>query len=631
MAKRSLSEQLDEAVEAIMATPDSPLPRVDASLTALLRIAADLRDLPREDFKARLKNDLQTNGSTTGKVKSVPEGYHTATPCLVIRDAGRAIEFYKQAFGALELIRHADPNGTILHAEIQVGDSRIAIADEVQEWGNYSPQSLGGSPVIMSLYVDDVDALASRAIAGGAKMIFPIADQFYGDRCGRLADPFGHIWIVSTHVEDVSPEELQRRTQAWTPQQPAAEATAEAAVSSAPSAAERTEPSYTVEPYLPVRGAARLIDFLKQAFGAEETARDLLPDGTVVHAEVRIGDSLIGTGDSAELEPMPTAIHLYVPDADAVYQRALRAGATSIGEPTDQDYGDREAAVRDPFGNNWYIATHKGDLHIPEGLHAVTPYLHPHGAPQLIDFLKRAFEAEEVFRAQAPDGTVHHAKIRIGESIVEMGEAHGPYQPMPSVFHLYVNETDAAYRRALAAGGISLSEPANQPWGFRNAGVQDPGGNQWWINTPIENVAATDSAAASAPTAVVARSSEFHTVTPFLHVRDVSTAIDFLKEAFGAEVIAFDRGGDPPHDHADLRIGDSMVMMGEAIPGFEPTSSAFYLRVDDADVVYRRALKAGLTSMEAPQDKPWGDRMAHVKDTLGNSWFIAAHKKDLPH
>ncbi|MBI1817024.1 MAG: VOC family protein [Deltaproteobacteria bacterium] len=626
MAKRSLSEQLDEALEATMAAPDSPLPRVDASLAALLRIAADLRDLPREDFKARLKNDLQTSGSTPGKVKPVPEGYHTATPCLVIRDAARAIEFYKQAFGAMELTRHADPNGTILHAEIQVGDSRIAIADEVEEWGNYSPQSLGGSPVIMSLYVDDVDALADRAIAGGAKMIFPIADQFYGDRCGRLADPFGHIWIVSTHTEDVSPEEMQRRMQASTQQPPAAEA-----------GAEQAKPSYTVEPYFPVRGAARLIDFLQQAFGAEETSRDLRPDGTIAHAEVRIGDSLISTGDSAEIEPMPTAIHLYVPDTDAVYLRALRAGSTSMEEPADQDYGERSAGVRDPFGNHWYIATYMGAharagaTHIPQGLHVATPYLHPHGAPDLIDFLKRAFEAEEVFRAQGPDGTVHHAKIRIGESIVEMGEAHGPYQPMPSVFHLYVNETDAAYRRALAAGALSLSEPANQPWGFRNAGVQDPGGNQWWINTPIQKVTALESAAPSAPIAVAASPPEFRSVTPFLQVRDVSTAIDFLKEAFGAEVITFDRGGDPPHDHADLRIGDSMVMMGETIPGFEPTSAAFYLQVDDADVVYRRALKAGLTSMEAPQDKPWGDRMAHVKDALGNSWFIAAQKKDGQH
>jgi len=134
-------------------------------------------------------------------------------------------------------------------------------------------------------------------------------------------------------------------------------------------------------------------------------------------------------------------------------------------------------------------------------------------------------------------------------------------------------------------------------------------------------------AAPSALRAAEPSRQDFHAVTPFLLVRDVPTTLDFLKEAFGAEVIVFDRGGDPPHDHAELRIGDSMLMMGEATPGYESTSSAFYLRVDDADAAYQRALKAGLTSMEAPQDKPWGDRMAHVKDAVGNSWFIAAHGK----
>ena len=633
MAKRtSLAEQLNAAVEAMMANPDAPLTAADPRLTELLQIAADLRHLPTAEFKARLKADLQRTGAVTSKVNPVPEGYHTATPCLVIREAGHALEFYKKAFGATELVRHADPSGKIMHAEFQVGDSRIAIADEAPEWGNYSPQSLGGSPVIISLYVEDVDSLASQAIAAGAKIIFPIADQFYGDRGGRLADPFGHIWIVSTHKEDVSPEEMQRRAEAWTSEQekvvPPAEPTGES--------------SYSVEPYFPVRGAARLIDFLKHAFGAEETSRHTRPDGTVAHAEMQIGDSVFGIGDATDVQPAPTALHLYVEDTDAVYERALQAGATSIEKPADQDYGERGGGVKDPFGNNWYIATYTGakpgrPAYIPEGLHSVMPYLHPRGAPKLIDFLKRAFDAEESFRAQAPDGTVVHAKIRIGESVVEMGEAHGPYQPMPTVFHLYVDDTDAVYRRSLQAGAVSLSVPANQPWGYRNAGVQDPGGNQWWINAPSHvppiggaspsKEASMQDAAPSALRAAEPSRQDFHAVTPFLLVRDVPTTLDFLKEAFGAEVIVFDRGGDPPHDHAELRIGDSMLMMGEATPGYESTSSAFYLRVDDADAAYQRALKAGLTSMEAPQDKPWGDRMAHVKDAVGNSWFIAAHGK----
>jgi PhnB protein len=626
MARRGPSEELNEAVEAMMVDRDAPLPSVDPRLTELLRIAADLRDLPAENFRARLKADLQRAGRTTRIVSPIPPDHHSATPCLVVRDAPRAIEFYKRAFGATELMRLEDAGGKIVHAEIKIGDSPIALTDEVQEWGNYSPPSLGGSPVIIQVYVEDVDGLASQAVAAGATVIYPVADQFYGDRCGRLADPFGHIWIVATHQEDVMPDEMRRRAEAWMEQ----------AASPAPAAEGTPHLSYSVEPYLPVRGAARLIDFLKAAFGAEETARDTRPDGTITHATIRIGDSLIGTGDSALVKdtPMPTAIHLYVPDADAVYRQALRAGATSMHEPVDQDYGDREASVTDPFGNHWYIATHKADVaestaraaaHIPPGLHTINSYLHPRGAPQLIDFLTRAFGAQEAFRAQAPDGTVMHAKVRIGESVVEMGETHGPYLPMPAVYHLYVNDTDAAYQRARAAGAVSLSEPADQPWGYRNAGVQDPCGNQWWINAPIESrtpaAPASDALAAEVPTTVRA-------VTPFLLVANVRPMVEFLEAAFGAELKFFDRGGDPPHDHAELRIGDSMVMMGEVTPGHVPTTSAFYLNVADVDTAYARALRAGATSQQPPQDMPWGDRMAHVKDHLGNSWFIAGHKKD---
>jgi uncharacterized glyoxalase superfamily protein PhnB len=336
-----------------------------------------------------------------------------------------------------------------------------------------------------------------------------------------------------------------------------------------------------------------------------------------------------------ELQPAPTALHLYVPDADAIYARALRAGATSMQEPADQHYGDREAGVKDPFGNHWYIGTHQPEAkptraaaYIPEGLHSISSYLHPHGAPQLIDFLKRAFGAEEAFRAQAPDGTVVHAKIRIGASVVEMGEAHGPYQPMPTVYHLYVNDTDSAYGRAIAAGGISLSKPADQPWGYRSAGVRDPGGNQWWINAPVKaQRPEADSEKEETTMTTQATETSSHSVTPFLLVRDVRDTLDFLKDAFGADLVLLERGGDPPHDHAELRIGDTLVMMGEAISGFNPTTSAFYLNVAEVDAAYERALRAGATSQQSPTEMPWGHRMAHVKDRLGNSWFIAAHKK----
>jgi PhnB protein len=917
MAKRSPIDQLDVAVEAIVGDIDAPLPRVDSRLTALLKLAADLRDLPSESFKARLKAELisprpqppapsrsQRRAATpqarrskrplTSRVRPIPEGYHSATPCLVVKDGPTALDFYKKVFDATELTRLEGPGGQLMHAEFKIGDSRIALAGEEGDY-NLSPQTVGGTPVIVSLYVEDVDAVANRAIAAGAKMIFPVADQFYGDRSGRFADPFGHVWIVATHKEDVSQEEMRRRAETYSDQQigdnghekevdaavrplregfhtvtpglrvegthrmidflkrvfggeeifraaepggpihhaevrigdsivemgephgefgpmptslhlyvnnvdsvyrlaldagatsieePADQdygdrvagvkdpfgnnwyiATHRAEAAPLPAGLHNLTPhlhakgatklidflkkafgakevirvrgprrtiahakvkigdsvfgmgdahgpyqpmpggfhlfvddtdavykralragarsiykpmdqdygvreagvrdpfgnhwyiahpnkndspyvrepkagvsrekepplnpipasAYRAEPHLVVRSAAKLMDFLREAFGAEETSRDLTPEGTIAHLAARIGDSVITAGDAtSEYQPMPTALHLYVPDAEAVYRRALAAGATSTQEPTDQDYGDREAGVKDPFGNNWYVATHKGATYIPENLGSLTPYLHPKGADKLIDYLKRAFGAEEMFRAQPPGDVVHHAKIRIGESVVEMGEAHAPYGPMPTIFHLYVDHTDSAYRRAIEAGGISLSEPANRPWGMRNAGVQDPAGNQWWINQPLTKAKAEPENAAINIASIPAG---FHALTPFLTVPDVRRMIDFVKSAFDAEELSYGRGGDPPHDHAEVRIGDSIMMMGEPVGEFGASQASIYVYVADADAVYQRALKAGGVSVREPQNKPYGNREASVKDPFGNIWFVATRKK----
>jgi len=146
------------------------------------------------------------------QVKPIPEGYHSVTPYLCIKGAAAAIEFYKKAFGAKELVRMPAPGDKIGHAEIQIGDSHVMLADEFPEMGFLSPLSVGGSPVMMHLYVEDVDATANKAVAAGAKVTKPVADQFYGDRGGQLQDPFGHNWYVSTHKEDVSPEEVKERS-----------------------------------------------------------------------------------------------------------------------------------------------------------------------------------------------------------------------------------------------------------------------------------------------------------------------------------------------------------------------------------------------------------------------------------
>jgi PhnB protein len=147
----------------------------------------------------------------TSKVKPIPAGYHTATPYLVIKGAAKAIEFYKKAFDATEIMRMPAPGGKVGHAEIKIGDSNIMLADEFPEMDALSPQTVGGTSTSIMLYVEGVDAVVTRAVAAGAKLKEPVKNQFYGDRSGCITDPFGHRWIISTHVEDVAPEEMKKR------------------------------------------------------------------------------------------------------------------------------------------------------------------------------------------------------------------------------------------------------------------------------------------------------------------------------------------------------------------------------------------------------------------------------------
>lgn len=147
-------------------------------------------------------------------VKPIPEGYHSVTPYLIINGAVKALDFYKAAFGAVELFRMPAPNGRIGHAEMKIGDSPFMLADEMPEMKNFGPQSLGGTPVSILIYVKNVDEQFAAAVKAGATVTRPVKDQFYGDRSGTLTDPFGHVWTIATHIEDVPPDELMRRMEA---------------------------------------------------------------------------------------------------------------------------------------------------------------------------------------------------------------------------------------------------------------------------------------------------------------------------------------------------------------------------------------------------------------------------------
>jgi PhnB protein len=382
-------------------------------------------------------------------------------------------------------MRITGANEKILHACILIDGASIMLADEFPEVGFLSPQSLGGSPVKIHLDVADIDAVAKRGVSAGLKEVRPVQDQFYGARSGQFADPFGYTWILSMRTEEVTFVEMQQRYDALQAQ------AAESAVVKKDAVVNPIREGFrTVTPYLTVANVHEEIDFIKKVFGAEGQVYGLGSAGGF-HSEYKVGDSMLmigggGEGSTWKGVPAPASLHIYVEDVDVVYARALQAGATSLHPPQDQAYGERSAAIRDVAGNEWYPATHKGAHYIPEGLQNVMAYLHPRGAAKQIKFLKEALGAEELVRGESPDGVIHHAQVRIGNSIVEMGEAHEQWQPMPMHFMLYVDDVDTWYARAIRAeGAVALSEPTNQPYGDRIAAVKDPFDNTWYLTTHI--------------------------------------------------------------------------------------------------------------------------------------------------
>jgi PhnB protein len=475
MPKPSMFEQLDQAIQAMLSGVPAPSEAPEAGLIA---IARELLELPREGFKTSVKSELERKSSMA--TQAAP-ALQTAVARLRVKNAAAAIEFYTKAFGGKELSRF-EVHGEIPYAEMSFGNSVVSLGESSPELGYPGPETLGGSPVSINLNVEDVDSFLDRAVAAGAKIVMPVKDQFYGARTGQVADPFGYTWAITTLKEQLTVEEMHRRFEAME-REPAPKP---GGVSPVPKG------YHTITPYLVAENAAALIDFAKHTFGAQENVRSIGPAGGI-HAEIRLGDSMLmmgggGPGLTFRATALPTALHVYVEDVDAVHQRGLEAGGVTIQPPADQEYGERSSSLKDPAGNHWYIATAKGASYVPEGLRNVNVYLHPLRAEPVIGFLKKAFGAVELEKYATPDGVIPHARVRIGDSVLELGEAHGPYQPMPTMFYLYVPDVDALYERAINAGAISMSAPADQSYGDRSAGVKDAFGNQWYIATHFKDV-----------------------------------------------------------------------------------------------------------------------------------------------
>lgn len=298
-------------------------------------------------------------------VQARPEGYFSLTPGLTVPKIDEAIAFYEKALGAQKIMALNGPDGSIMHAEIKIGDSALMLGPENPEWGTKSPATLGGSPASLMLYVEDVDAAFNRAVAAGAKAVMPVEDQFWGDRYGMLVDPYGHRWAIATHKEDLTSEQMVARAQmvfgggkgpmpAGTP-----------AKSPIPAG------YHSITPSLVVKDASAIIEFYKKALGATERHRMAGPDGRIMHAEVQIGDSILmlsdefpemGATSPATLGGSPVQIMIYVDNVDSAFDAAVQAGATIKQPVQDMFWGDRFGEITDPSGHPWGLATHKEDL-----------------------------------------------------------------------------------------------------------------------------------------------------------------------------------------------------------------------------------------------------------------------------
>jgi len=379
----------------------------------------------------------------------------------------------------------------------------------------------------------------------------------------------------------------------------------------------------TVTPYLVVPDVHEEIAFIASTFGAQGKVYGLGSAGGF-HSEYRIGDSMLmigggGKGSKWTGTPVPVSLHVYVQDVDGVYQSAVQAGATSLMPPTDMDYGERGAAIEDAGGNHWYLATATGPSYIPEGLPNLMPYFNPVGAPKMIDFLRQAFAAEEIARHQSPDGVVHHAKIRIGDSIVEMGEAHGPWQPRPMHFMVYVDDCDVWYARAMKAeGAVSIGAPANQPYGGRTGTVKDPFGNTWYLSSHSEakKEKTTDSRSTTMATAKLFR------VT--LQVSDLDKAAAFYSTLLDDKGIRIPRGSRHYFNCGPVIL--ALVDMAAGGLEAKPIPDYVYFAVSDLEEVFERAKALGCLSQEDVHDdkageivkRPWGERSFYCDDPWGN-------------
>lgn len=380
----------------------------------------------------------------------------------------------------------------------------------------------------------------------------------------------------------------------------------------------------TITPYLIVSDVHAESEFLKQAFGVTGQIYGLGSQGGF-HAEYNIGGSMImvgggGQGSQWKGTPLPSYIHLYVDDVDGIYENAVQAGATNLSAPADRPYGDRECGFRDPGGNQWFVATHQGESFVPAGVPNLMPSLLPVGAPKMIDFLKQAFRAEEVAVHKSPDGVVRHATIRVGTSVLELGEAHGEWQPMPSVFMMYVDDVDAWFARAAEAAGVTVKEPPKlQPHGARVGSIKDPFDNTWYIASQQQAIGEKS----EEPERTSMGAPKLFRIA--LQVGDLARAGEFYSKLLDDPGIPIPRGS-----RHYFNCGPVILALVDVTKGAgetpQPTPDYIYFAVSNLEEIFERAKVMNCLCKDRYHDqqageivmRPWGERSFYVEDPWGN-------------
>lgn len=456
---------------------------------------------------------------------------------------------------------------------------------------------------------EQLDRAIDAMMAAGGAMPADVDEQIAG------------LLGIAAELRDLPRADFKARLQEELEQEIAVMSTA---VNAAPQQTSAVREGFrTITPYLVVADVHAEAEFLQQTFGVSGHIYGLGSQGGF-HAEYNIGGSMImvgggGEGSQWKGTPLPAYLHLYVEDVDAVYERAAQAGATNLSAPGQRPYGDRECGFRDPGGNQWFVATHQGESFVPHGVPNLLPSLLPVGASRMIAFLKQAFGAEELSVHRSPDGAIRHAEIRVGTSVIEMGEAHGQWQPMPSVFMMYVDDVDAWFARASKAEGVVVKDtPKLQPHGARTGSIQDPFDNVWYIASQVQTAgeppAETERKTMGAP----------RMFRIALQVGELAAAGEFYSQLLDDPGIPIPRGSRHYFNCGPIILALVDVTKGGETP--QPTPDYIYFAVNNLEEIYARAKAMNCLCQDRYHDqnageivkRPWGELSFYVEDPWGN-------------